>query len=64
MVLEHIMVKPANEVDKDRFEKIKTAQTDRGREEDKATEIAAEEVKELRRREGRSKKDNKPNNNR
>jgi len=49
------MVNPENEVDKERFEKLKSAQTDRGRDEEKATEIAAEEVKELRRREGRSK---------
>jgi len=49
------MVTPANEIDKDRFEKLKAAQTDRGREEEKATKIAADEVKELRRREGRSK---------
>jgi hypothetical protein len=53
------MLNPQNEVDKDRFEKLKSAQTDRGRDEDSAIDIAAEEVKELRRREGRSK-DEKP----
>jgi len=46
-----------NQVDKDRFDKLKTAQVDRGRDEERAIEIAAEEVKELRRREGRSKDD-------
>jgi hypothetical protein len=49
------MVKPDNQVDKDRFEKLKSTQTSRGRDEDEATQVAAEEVKELRRREGRSK---------
>jgi hypothetical protein len=44
-----------NQVDKDRFDKLKATQVDRGREEETAIEIAAEEVKELRRREGRSK---------
>jgi hypothetical protein len=44
-----------NQVDKDRFDKLKETQVDRGRDENKAIEIAAEEVKELRRREGRSK---------
>lgn len=44
-----------NRVDKERFDKLKATQVDRGREEEKAIEIAAEEVKELRRREGRSK---------
>jgi hypothetical protein len=49
------MVRPKNELDKERFEKLKEAQTDRGRPEEKAVEVAADEVKELRRREGRSK---------
>lgn len=44
-----------NRIDKDRFEKLRSAQVDRGRDEREAVEIAAEEVKELRRREGRSK---------
>ena len=46
-----------NQVDKDRFDKLKATQVDRGREEETAIEIAAEEVKELRRREGRSKEE-------
>ena len=51
------MLKPENQVDKDRFEKLKETELDRGREEGTATEVAAEQVKELRRREGRSKDD-------
>ena len=51
------MVKPENKVDKKRFEKLKSAETDRGRDEEEATEVAAKEVKELRRREGRSKEE-------
>jgi len=54
------MLNPENEVDKDRFEKLKSAQTDRGRDEEKAIEVAAEEVKELRRREGRAKDPDAP----
>ena len=46
-----------NQVDKDRFDKLKATQVERGRDEDRAIEIAAEEVKELRRREGRSKEE-------
>jgi hypothetical protein len=46
-----------NQVDKVRFDKLKSTQVNRGREEEKAIEIAAEEVKELRRREGRSKEE-------
>jgi hypothetical protein len=49
------MLNRENQVDKDRFDKLKETQVDRGREESKAIEIAAEEVKELRKREGRSK---------
>ncbi len=49
------MLNPANQVDKDRFAKLKHAQTERGRDDEKATEVAAEEVKEMRRREGRAK---------
>jgi hypothetical protein len=52
------MLKEENKVDKERFEKLKDAQVDRGRDEEKAIEVAAEEVKELRVREGRSKDDN------
>jgi hypothetical protein len=51
------MLKPENQVDKDRFEKLKETEVERGREEGKATEVAAEQVKELRRREGRSKEE-------
>jgi len=49
------MLKPENEVDKDRFEKLKDAEIERGRDEEKAIDVAADQVKELRRREGRSK---------
>jgi hypothetical protein len=48
-----------NQRDKERFEKLKDTQVERGRDETTATEIAAEEVKEMRRREGRSKEDDK-----
>ena len=51
------MLKPENQVDKQRFEKLKDAELERGREEEKATDIAADQVKELRRREGRSKEE-------
>lgn len=50
------MLKKANQVDKARFEKLKEAETERGRSEHRATKVAAHEVKELRRQEGRSKK--------
>jgi hypothetical protein len=53
------MLNQENQQDKDRFEKLKSAQVERGRDETKATEVAAEEVKEMRRREGRSKEDDK-----
>jgi hypothetical protein len=49
------MLKKENQVDKERFEKLKEAQVERGRDKESATEAAAEEVKEMRRREGRSK---------
>jgi hypothetical protein len=49
------MLNPQNEVDKERFEKLKDTQVERGRGEEKAIEVAASEVKEMRRREGRSK---------
>jgi hypothetical protein len=51
------MLKPENQVDKKRFEKIKDAEEDCGCDEDTAIEHAAHEVKGLREREGRSKKD-------
>jgi hypothetical protein len=44
-----------NRKDKKRFEKLKETQVDRGRDEEKATQVAANEVKEMRKREGRSK---------
>lgn len=46
-----------NQDDKRRFEKLKDTELDRGRDEKKATQVAAREVKELRRREGRSKEE-------
>ncbi len=49
------MLKPENQTDKKRFEKLKDAEQDRGRGERKATKVAAHEVKELRKPEGRSK---------
>jgi hypothetical protein len=52
---EDLMLKPENEVDKERFEKLKAAELDHGREEETATGVAAGQVKELRKREGRSK---------
>jgi len=51
------MLNEENQVDKQRFEKLKETQVERGRDEEKATEVAASEVKEMRRREGRSKDD-------
>jgi hypothetical protein len=50
-------MKPKNQVDKDRFEKMKDTEQDHGRDEKTATEVSAAQVKELRRREGRSKED-------
>jgi hypothetical protein len=49
------MLNKENQVDKKRFEKLKEAQVDRGRDEETATQVAASEVKEMRHREGRSK---------
>jgi hypothetical protein len=51
------MLNKENQRDKERFEKLKDAQVERGRDEQKATDVAAGEVKEMRRREGRSKRD-------
>lgn len=51
------MLNEENQTDKRRFEKLKDAQVERGRDEEKAVEVAADEVKEMRRREGRSKDD-------
>jgi hypothetical protein len=55
------MLKPENQVDKDRFEKLKDMELDHGRDEEKAIDVAAQQVKELREREGRSK-DEQPTN--
>jgi hypothetical protein len=52
---EIIMLNRENRKDKSRFEKLKDAQVERGRDEKQATKVAASEVKEMRRREGRSK---------
>jgi hypothetical protein len=55
------MLRPENKKDKQRFRKFKDAELERGREERRATKIAAKTVKEQRRREGRSKEDpNRP----
>ena len=51
------MLNAENEKDKERFERLKQTEVERGRDEDKATDVAAKEVKELRRREGRTKED-------
>jgi hypothetical protein len=51
------MLSPENQKDQDRFEKLKETQVERGRDEEKATAVAASEVKEMRRREGRAKED-------
>ena len=50
------MLKADNQIDKDRFKKMKDMQVDRGRDEDVATKVAAEEVKELRKREAARKR--------
>lgn len=52
------MLRPENQVDKDRFEKLKDAELDHGREEETAIDVAAKQVKELRERERRSKDEN------
>jgi hypothetical protein len=49
------MLNAENEKDKQRFEKIKEAQVERGRDEQTATQVAASEVKDMREREGRAK---------
>ncbi len=55
------MLTPENQVDKDRFEKLKDAEEERGRDEETAVEVAAGQVKEMRKREGRSKDENPGN---
>jgi hypothetical protein len=49
------MLKPENQKDKNRFQKLKDVEMGRGRDEEKAIDVAAQQVKELRRREGRTK---------
>ena len=51
------MLNEENKRDKKRFEKLKETQVKRGRGEEEAIEIAADEVKVMRSREGRSKED-------
>jgi hypothetical protein len=51
------MLKPENRIDKERFENLKDMEQERGRDEEKAVDVAAKQVKELRKREGRSKDD-------
>ena len=46
------MVNPDNKIDKNRFEKMRDGQTNRGRDQDGATQIAAGEAKEFRRARG------------
>jgi hypothetical protein len=58
--MEPTMLKPENQVDKARFEKLKDVEEDRGRDEETAIDVAAHQVKELRKREGRSKDDSPP----
>jgi hypothetical protein len=55
------MLNHENQKDKQRFEKLKETQVERGRDEEKAIEVAASEVKEMRRREGRSKDEGQSN---
>jgi hypothetical protein len=57
LAMERTMLKPENQKDKKRFEKLKDVEVEHGRGEEKATEVAAKQTKELRRREGRSKED-------
>ena len=52
-----IMLNAENEQDKERFEKLKEAEVERGRDDEQAIDVAARQVKELRKREGRSKED-------
>jgi hypothetical protein len=52
-----MVLKPENKKDKQRFERMKQTEQERGREESTAVDVAAKEVKELRQREGRSKQD-------
>jgi hypothetical protein len=49
------MLKPENQTDKQRFEKLKEHEEERGRDPDEAKKVAAQEVKQLRAQEGKSK---------
>ena len=49
------MLKPENQKDKKRFEKLKDHEQERGRDEETATEVAVQQVKKIRKSEGRSK---------
>lgn len=51
------MLKQENEKDKERFDKMKSTEVERGRDEETAINVAAKETKELREREGRAKHD-------
>jgi hypothetical protein len=51
------MLNQENEIDKQRFEKMKDTEMKRGRDEQTAIDVAAREAKELREREGRAKED-------
>lgn len=51
------MLNTENEQDKQRFEKLKEFEVERGRDNEQAIDVAARQVKELRKREGRSKGD-------
>jgi hypothetical protein len=50
-----VMLKPENQSDKERFNKLKDHEIDRGRDEEEAKQIAASEVKQLRDQEGKNK---------
>jgi hypothetical protein len=49
------MLKRENQVDKKRFRDLKSAEETEGMTEEEATQKAAEEVKEIRKQEGRTK---------
>jgi len=51
------MLNAENEQDKERLEKLKEDEVERGRNDEQAVGVAARQVKELRKREGRSKED-------
>ena len=50
------MPKPEKEKDQSRFDKLKRAETERGRDEETAADVAAREVEELRKQEGRARR--------